>query len=633
MPPSSRVLLVEDEILIARDLEQQLTELEYCVVGHSTTGEEAVQLAQQHQPDLILMDIQLAGDWDGIETTEIITESLAIPVVYLTAHADDATIQRAKITQPFGYILKPFEERELHTIIEMALYKHRIDFKLQRSEARFKAFMDNSPAVAFIKNAHHQYIYANRPWEEQFDEPRRDWAGRSDFDFFTEETAALFQKSDRQVFQTSRSIQTQEAVQGSTDGKLEHWLTIKFPLVDAQGETLVGGIGLNITEKIQLEEQVRHMQKLDAIGKLAGGVSHEFNNMLTAVNGNASLLLASMEKNHPWRDPLTEILKAGERAAELTQQLLAFSRKQMLAPQPLDLNVVIQNMQAMLQRVLGEDITFLCDLAPNLGPVQMDGSQLEQIILNLVVNARDAMPHGGQLTLTTDEVIFDEATVKRMPEMYTGVYRVLIVKDSGEGMNPSVLEHIFEPFFTTKELGRGSGMGLATVYGIVKQSHGHIEVTSQEGVGSTFTVYLPASQESLPTSSAETNTHPLPKGTETILLVEDEEQVLALAKRILEMCGYQVLIARHGKEAVRTSEQYSGTIHMLVSDVVMPQMNGTELAEALCKERPEMKVLYLSGFLGSAMVEQIRSNPDIPFLQKPFLPTVLAETVRRLLDK
>jgi PAS domain S-box-containing protein len=381
----------------------------------------------------------------------------------------------------------------------------------------------------------------------------------------------------------------------------------------------------------QTEDQLRHSQKMEAIGRLAGGVAHDFNNLLSVVLGYSNLVLASLEPNDPRAADITEIKTAGERAAKLTKQLLAFSRQQVLAPAVVELNDIVSRMDAMLRRVIGEDIKLRTVMGKGLGRVKVDEGQIEQVIMNLAVNARDAMPGGGTLTIATTNAVLDEDYARTRRGVAPGAHVSLIVADTGVGMDARVQSRIFEPFYTTKEKGKGTGLGLSTVLGIVEQSGGSIEVESHEGLGTTFKVHLPITGDDL-APSRSTGPPRVLSGSETLLLVEDEERLRVLSAAILNNAGYHVIVAESSFDALERCRSFPGKIHLLVTDVIMPDMNGRELAEQAARIRPEMKVLYVSGYADNALFDLQGLHERVAFLQKPITPDVLLRKVRETLD-
>jgi PAS domain S-box-containing protein len=392
------------------------------------------------------------------------------------------------------------------------------------------------------------------------------------------------------------------------------------------------GIQSDVTERRLLEDQYRQSQKMEVVGQLAGGVAHDFNNLLCIINGYGEMLLQKLPSSDPNRQMMEEIARAGGRAAGLTRQLLTFSRKAVLDPQVLDLNTVVADLEKMLRRTISEDISLHVHLAPGLGHVKADPGQVDQILMNLCVNARDAMPQGGKLTIETRNVELDEVFVKSHSEVKSGRYVLVAVSDTGYGMTEKVKSHIFEPFFTTKEKGKGTGLGLSTVYGIVKQSEGILEVHSQVGLGTTFKVYLPLVEEKVTPRKSSVPFSAAPEGHETVLLVEDEDSVRALARIVLLSRGYVVLEAKHGLHALQVAAEHPGPIQLLVSDVIMPKLAGPELARQLLALHPTMKVLFLSGYTDEAVLPHGILQDDANFLQKPFSPTALTHLVREVLD-
>lgn len=394
------------------------------------------------------------------------------------------------------------------------------------------------------------------------------------------------------------------------------------------------GIYQDIGDRKRLEEEMRFGQKMQAVGRLAGGIAHDFNNIMGVIQGYSESLLESLKAGHSLRSSVEEIDKAARRAAVLTGQLLAFSRKQVLQPKVLDLNAILADMEKMLHRIIGEHIQLVTRPGSDLGWTRADPAQLEQVILNLVVNARDAMPNGGKLIIETGNAEFesDPGADRAEARDESGSHVMLTVTDTGTGMDAQTLKNIFEPFFTTKEKGKGTGLGLATVYGIVKQSSGNIFVTSEVGRGTTFTVYLP--RVAKPAAPIETNvsTKRVPRGTESVLLVEDEDSVRGLVRKFLEKCGYVVLEAKDGQSALRISNTFPGVVHALLTDVVMPGMSGCKLARAIGQRRPTTKVLFMSGYAADADLPTEVTERTGHFIKKPFSRCALATKLRELLD-
>ncbi len=438
-----------------------------------------------------------------------------------------------------------------------------------------------------------------------------------------------------QMWQTIRrgEVWHGELVNRRKDGSLYTEEMNIAPVRDSTGEiTHFIATKQDITERKELEQQFRQAQKMEAVGRLAGGVAHDFNNLLTIINGYSQLLLEKLDPGSPLSAQVSEIKKSGERAAELTQQLLAFSRRQVLTPQVLDLNQVVKDTDKMLRRLIGEDIECQTLLHPQLWRVRADPGQMAQIIMNLGVNARDAMPQGGTLTIETSNMEVSEAFLSAHAEILPGRYVVLAVRDTGMGMDHETQTHIFEPFFTTKEQGKGTGLGLATIYGIVKQSGGYIWLYSEPGRGATFKIYLPCVEGEVQIEAPSGERRKTYQGTETILLVEDDASVRHLVENVLKSQGYNILAAADPEEATKVSSAHEKTIDLLLTDLVMPKWNGRQLAEHLTFSRPTMKVMFMSGYTGDAVLRHGVLNTGAAFLQKPFTPQALIRKVRGVLD-
>ena len=423
----------------------------------------------------------------------------------------------------------------------------------------------------------------------------------------------------------------------AVEGSLRHKNGTEIPFlltgvrVESPEGPMLAGVGIDLTERRRLEEQLRQSQKMESIGRLAGGIAHDFNNILTTIMGNVDLGRVLTDPASPVLEYLDNTMRAAESAGMLTRQLLAFSRKEMIAPRILDLNQVLAGMTGMLIRLLGEDVELRTQHAPNLWPALIDPGQLDQIILNLAVNGRDAMPDGGSLSLETANVILDESYKARHLDSSPGEYVMLSISDTGTGMTQEVMAHLFEPFYTTKEMGKGTGLGLATVFGAVKQNKGLVDVYSEPGVGSTFKVFLPRATGSGETVSHINLIHEIQKGTETIILAEDDPGIRSIAEEFLTRLGYRVLACSDGNSALDVSIA-AGVVDLLVTDLIMPGMNGKELAKRMLTRHNNLKVLYTSGYTADIIGRHGMLEPGVEFLPKPYVPSELARRVRDILD-
>ncbi len=507
--------------------------------------------------------------------------------------------------------------------------RKRAEANILNEQLFSESIVNSLPGIFYLFDQDGRFLRWNQNFAQITGYSAEEIATLSPIDLFTGQEKEYIAQRIQSVFTSGASDAEAHLVSKSGQRTPYYFTGVR---IDSNNQSCVIGMGLNITERKQLEEQLRQSQKLEAIGQLAGGVAHDFNNLLTAINGYSALALQRIGENHPLTGYLEEIKKAGDRAANLTRQLLAFGRKQILQPVKINLNDLVTDMNKMLRRLIGEDIDLTAKLDPALKRIMADPGQIEQVLVNLVVNARDAMPQGGNLTITTTGVELDKGYASEHVGVSPGNYVMLAVSDTGTGMNADTQARIFDPFFTTKEQGRGTGLGLSTVYGIVKQSGGNIWVYSEPGHGTTFKVYLPqlaAAPQKTEVAVVETS---VPRGSETILLVEDEDVVRGLARQILESAGYHVLEASRGEEAIRLGIEHPQEIHLLLSDVVMPGASGKEVADRLLARRPEMKVLFMSGYTDETIVHHGVLDSGVKFIQKPFSFAALCRKVRGVLD-
>jgi two-component system cell cycle sensor histidine kinase/response regulator CckA len=512
--------------------------------------------------------------------------------------------------------------------------RKRADRALRESEERYRDLFDNASDLVCMAAPDGSLLYVNHAWQ-QGTGYGEDEIGRIQLlDLVHPDSRAYFNQVLERVLNGERldHIELVFMPKAGTPITVEGNLSCTFK--DGQ-PAVVRGIYRDITERKRVEEQLRRAERMQAAGKLAGGVAHEVNNMMTGVIGFSEFLLRTLEEGDPRRADVEEVIKAGTRAANVTRQLLAFTRQQFLQPQVFQVNAVVSDMEKMLRRSLGEDHVLELRLSPDAGELRADRGQLEQVLINLILNARDAIAGHGRVSIQTAPAVWDEVYAQRHGgvDLPLGSYVMLAVSDTGCGMDREIQARIFEPFFTTKAIGQGTGLGLSTVYGIVKQSGGYVWVYSEPGEGSVFKIYLPAAQLEESGQSPREQQQAPEGGSETILVIEDEEVVRHLACRGLREQGYSVVEARNGARALQYIEQHPGTVQLVICDVVMPEMGGRELGQALARLEPTLPVLFMSGYTGEDVVQRGLLDPDAPFQQKPFTPAGLATKVRAMLDQ
>jgi len=682
----TRILIVDDNELNLYLLQVLLQGNGFEVVV-AKDGSEALSLARQSPPDLIISDI-LMPVMDGFALCREckMDERLQnVPFVFYTAtYTESADEEFALSLGADRFMVKPADPDEFMKMVWEVIANHQAgrltpsqeqtqeeqvylkkysealirkleDKMVQLEEANrameqtiaelrraedalvgernlLRTLIDALPDHVYVKDLDGNLLLLNQAQARDLGMSSPEEAiGHGDLDLLPAELAARIQANDQKVFSSGDTVSLEEETVNLAGDSRLMW-SIKVPLRGSSGEISgLVGVSRDITERKELEERLLQAQKMDAVGRLAGGVAHDFNNILTTIIGYSDFLLRDFEQNDPRRDDLVQIRQSAERAAALTRQLLTFSRRQVIQPKIVDLNSLIAGVTKMLHRLIGEDIDLVVSPSAGLGRVQVDPSQMEQVIINLAVNARDAMPLGGRIIIETDEVDVTANLPCPCGKAQPGRYVMLAVSDTGTGMDYATRARVFEPFFTTKET--GTGLGLATVYGIVSQSNGHVTLESEPGRGTIFRVYLPLTAEEPDAGRPRLRAENSERGMETVLVVEDAEDVRRLVSRTLRDGGYTVLEAANGEEALRSCQRYEEPIHLLVTDVVMPGgMSGRQVAETLIALRPAMKCLYISGYTDDAIVQHQVPNLEMEFLEKPFTPSTLLRKARRVLD-
>ena len=750
--PGSRILIIEDEEVTALNMRLNLERNGYIVPAVYSSADAALIEIESLKPDLVLIDIRLDGEMDGLELSRIVKERYGVPAVIMTGNSDRLLVERAKQSKPFSYIMKPVEEQELVISVEIALIRYEMEQRLVAREKLFFTTLNSIGEAVVVTNSENRVEYMNpiaagfagssaentigREFERVFtfvgDSPCsggdcagegrmkteilqpngislpvevkpsplhdanneisgtvwviHDISDRVDAEqalrkseeryrrFFEEDLAADFvATADGKITDCNNSFVKTFHFESPEDAKSRNindffpdgasrkkfWelvfrerkvemLETVFLAEDSRPITVlanvvgqfshsgrleeVKGYFVDNTERRRLEEQLRHAQKMEAVGRLAGGIAHDFNNILTVIMGYGNLVLETLPDESEIKGDVEGIQKAAKKGVTLTRQLLTFSRHQVMKLKVANLNLLVADMERMIRRLMTEDISMHMYLDAGYANVYIDQGQIEQALMNLAVNARDAMPQGGSLVIRTENILVTEKLTSSMGEIPMDSYVVLSVKDSGIGMDEKTKSMIFEPFFTTKGSAQGTGLGLATVYGSIKQCGGFIRVDSEVGKGSCFSIYLPRvdqpSEDEEPRQIVETRG----AGTETILLVEDEDNVRMLISRVLSSKGYNIIEARNPGEALLICEGHKEEIHLLVSDIVMPHFSGNKLAERLLQIRPAIKVLLMSGYPDKLISDRGMLPRHVEFIQKPFDLEAFSIKVREILD-
>ncbi len=647
---SVKILIVDDqpesvEMLVLL-LRSNLPEAQ---LSKALSGFDALDLARREMPDLILLDVKMPG-MDGYEVVRQLKadpELARIPVLMVSGALVSARHRVRGLNEGAeGYICKPFEPLEflaqVRTLLRLKVQGDKLrqhgstleaDLEastgaLRESEKKFRLLFHEQPDALFVEDENGVVVDANAAAAALHGVEREALIGRKVVDLCPPEQRETVLRDFPRLF--SGELKDFEGYSLSADRRSVP-VQVRASRIHYMGRPAILLQVRDITETKRLEAELRQAQKMEAVGRLAGGIAHDFNNLLTSILGFSHLLLDHLGPGQPGHNELQEIIRAGERAAELTRQLLAFGRKQVVQKSQLDLNDIVHEMHRILRRTLGEDIELVCQLGMDLHPVEADMVQMSQIIMNLAVNARDAMPAGGKLTLQTSNVYLDDLYCRALVDVKPGAYVRMVIRDNGSGMTEQTRAHLFEPFFTTKDPGKGTGLGLSTVYGIVKQSGGHIEVDSAVGAGTEFRIYFPAMPSE--TLSASMREPVLPHETETVLLVESESGVRELTLRVLVSLGYTVLAARDGTEAWDRYGHFPGVIALVLADIASPQTGGLEFVQKLREVRDDFGVLLTSGFFDDRLGQLKNDSGRTDLLLKPYSREQLALKVREMLDR
>ncbi len=672
-----KIYIVEDDRLVAADLAGILERSSYTVAGQSVTGEDAIEQIIRLEPDLALVDIGLEGEIDGIEAARQIREVCDIPVVYVTAYSDRETLERAKITEPFGYVLKPFGERELCATIEMAFYKHQIDRELEESRQWLQTTLQSIGDAVIATDIDGKIKFMNPVAQALTGWSQAEASGRDVTEVFriVDEQSKVVENPLEKVLRSGKIVGlANHAVLIAKDGRKIPIDNSAAPILDVKGE--IRGVVLtfrDVTERVRTEairrqaedalresnrrleetlaelrdtqEQMVRQERLAAVGQLSAGIAHDFRTLLTTITLYAQMASHQPDLPSGLARNIEIIIDESNKAADLVQQVLDFSRRSMIQVQALDLYSLVQNIMNVLQRVIPENVRLSLEAGEQASgfTVQVDPGRIQQVLTNLATNARDAMPRGGELRFELFRVEVAANDPPPLAEMGPGTWVCLAVSDTGTGMTEEVRAHLFEPFFTTKDVDKGTGLGLAQVYGIVRQHEGYIGVETELGRGTTLRIYLPAYVADSDRASADNDRASaeesqaeeppaLPQGRgETILLVEDNEGLRKVGRSILESLGYRVLTAANGREALAVYEG-AASVDLVIADVMIPEMGGKELVRELKRSDPTIKVLGITGYVVEQVARELSDAGFLSVISKPFRVETLARVIHHALS-
>ncbi len=636
MIEKNTILIVDDDQNLRNTLSDILTAKGYLSL-HVATGRQALKKASESMPDVALIDIRLE-DMSGLDVMKRIKVcSSNTECILITGHASQASAIEAINVGAYSYILKPYDIDQLLLTVQRAVEKGKTDKALQKSEAHYRQLFNSLPYGGEILDMEGRIINCSLNTSRMLGYEMNELIGAPIANFIDGDMLQFFNENYSEILK-GESLSLEGSMIHKNGSKIDVFRAAQ-PIFNTKGEVVeVLALSIDITkckhaeaEKVRMEEQLRQAQKMESVGRLAGGVAHDYNNALSVIIGFTEMAMDDLDPDGLVHANLTEVLTAAKRAADITRQLLAFARKQTINPKIIDLNEKVENTLKMLRHLIGEDIDLAWLPGKCLWPVKIDASQIDQILANLCVNARDAIEGVGKITIETGNITFNKTYCAGHTGFVTGEFIALVVSDNGCGMDKKILENVVEPFFTTKYVDKGTGLGLATTYGIVKQNNGFINIYSEPGKGTAIKIYLPRHEGKAVMDKKEPAKKSKRGLGETIFLVEDDLSILKLVRKILYKLGYTVLTAGTPEEALRLAEEYSGEIHMLITDVIMPEMDGRNLAERLQSLYPGLKCMFMSGYTANTIAHHGVLNEGVYFIQKPFSKEDLGTAIRKVL--